>query len=115
MILEGNRVKELLWIRSVLKNAVGKPDIVLSRFRTVIFAHGCFWHRHSCKRATTPASNTDYWNAKFAKTTARDAMNRKLLEKEGWRVLTLWECELKEASALRARLQAALPSTSTTP
>ncbi|MDR2365510.1 MAG: DNA mismatch endonuclease Vsr [Zoogloeaceae bacterium] len=86
----------------------GKPDIVLPRFRTVVFVHGCFWHRHSCKRATTPASNTEYWSAKFAGTVARDAMNKSLLEMKGWRVLTIWECELKEVSALQARLRAVL-------
>jgi DNA mismatch endonuclease (patch repair protein) len=87
----------------------GKPDIVLPRFKTVVFVHGCFWHRHSgCKRATNPVSNVDYWNAKFSKTVARDAANRERLELNGWRVLTVWECELKEISALRMRLQAAL-------
>jgi DNA mismatch endonuclease (patch repair protein) len=86
----------------------GKPDILLPRFKTAVFVHGCFWRRHSCKRTTTPASNTDYWNAKFARTVARDAMNKALLEMKGWRVLTVWECELKDVSALQARLHAAL-------
>ncbi|MDR3158626.1 MAG: very short patch repair endonuclease [Zoogloeaceae bacterium] len=87
----------------------GKPDIVLPRYKTVVFVHGCFWHRHpGCKRATNPASNVDYWNAKFSRTIARDAANRELLERSGWRVLTVWECELKEIPALRTRLQSAL-------
>ena len=59
----------------------GKPDIVLPRFKTVVFVNGCFWHRHSgCKRATTPATNVDYWQTKFARNVARDARNQAELE-----------------------------------
>ena len=88
------------------KDLPGKPDIVLPRFKTAIFVHGCFWHRHpNCKRATTPTSNTDYWDKKFARTTARDAKNRKELESLGWRVLIVWECELKNAEALRNKIK----------
>ena len=83
----------------------GKPDIVLSRRKIVIFVHGCFWHRHpGCRRATTPASNMAYWNQKFARTVIRDAKNRELLEAVGWRVFVAWECELKNLAALRERL-----------
>jgi len=83
----------------------GKPDIVLPKLKTAIFVHGCFWHRHpKCKRATTPASNTEYWNPKFARTVARDARNKELFEADGWRVLVIWECELKDQGALRLRL-----------
>lgn len=83
----------------------GKPDIVLPKFKTALFVHGCFWHRHpGCKRATTPASNTAYWDKKFARTVARDAKSQKELEVLGWRVLIVWECELKNLPALQARL-----------
>jgi DNA mismatch endonuclease (patch repair protein) len=83
----------------------GKPDIVLPKFKTAICVHGCFWHRHpECKRATTPASNTEYWNTKFARTVARDARNQGFLEAGGWRILVVWECELKNLAALRARI-----------
>lgn len=83
----------------------GKPDIVLPKYRTVIFVHGCFWHRHpGCKRATTPTSNATYWDKKFARTVARDAKNQKELEALGWHVLIVWECELKYLPALQVRL-----------
>lgn len=73
----------------------GKPDIVLPRYRTAIFVHGCFWHRHKgCKVATTPKSNTDFWVIKFDRNVARDARNVEELRRAGWRVLTVWECEL---------------------
>ncbi len=83
----------------------GKPDIVLPRFKTVVFVNGCFWHRHSgCKRATTPATNVDYWQTKFARNVARDARNQAELEKMGWRVVIVWECELKDKTTLEKRL-----------
>ena len=83
----------------------GKPDIVLPRYRTVIFVHGCFWHRYAdCKRATMPATNINYWIRKLGRNIARDAQNKTALESGGWRVLVVWECELKDLKALQARL-----------
>lgn len=83
----------------------GKPDIVLPKFKTALFVHGCFWHRHpGCKRATTPTSNIIYWDKKFGRTVLRDAKNKKELEALGWRVVIVWECELKNLPALQARL-----------
>jgi len=74
----------------------GRPDIVLPRYKTIIFVHGCFWHRHAgCKRASMPASNTAYWERKFQRTVARDAANKAALEQMGWRVIIVWECELR--------------------
>jgi DNA mismatch endonuclease (patch repair protein) len=74
----------------------GKPDIVLPRYNTVIFVHGCFWHRHKgCKNATTPSSNVEFWQNKFAKNVANDKKNRRLLKKQGWNVIVIWECQLK--------------------
>lgn len=73
----------------------GRPDIVLSRYRAAIFVHGCFWHRHpGCRYATTPSTRTDFWNGKFAATVARDARKDQELTAAGWRVITVWECEL---------------------
>lgn len=74
----------------------GKPDIVLPKYRTVIFVHGCFWHRHAnCREATMPKSNTDFWQAKFERNTERDRKNARALRRMGWHVLTVWTCELK--------------------
>lgn len=81
----------------------GKPDIVLAKYRTAIFVHGCFWHRHSnCKIATTPKSNTAFWLEKFDRNVRRDARVSEELELLGWKVLTVWECELSSAKAIRA-------------
>ncbi|TFI57516.1 DNA mismatch endonuclease Vsr [Sphingomonas parva] len=77
------------------KRLPGKPDIVLPRFKTVVLVHGCFWHRHSgCKVATTPKSNTGFWQEKFDRNVQRDARNVAAIEAEGWRVIVVWECEL---------------------
>ena len=78
-----------------VKNLPGKPDIVLPRYGTVIFVHGCFWHRHSgCRFATTPSSNRKFWLAKFESNVSRDARNARELRKAGWRVYTIWECQV---------------------
>jgi DNA mismatch endonuclease (patch repair protein) len=82
----------------------GKPDIVLGRARVAIFVHGCFWHGHDCARgARTPKANRAYWLAKVARNRARDGLARAALEDAGWRVETVWECELKDPEALAAR------------
>ena len=73
----------------------GKPDIVLPKYKTVIFVHGCFWHRHEgCNVATTPKSNTDFWVDKFNRNASRDKRIAEELEQAGWRVLVAWECGL---------------------
>jgi DNA mismatch endonuclease, patch repair protein len=78
------------------KDLPGKPDIVLSKYRTVIYMHGCFWHRHAnCRAATIPKSNADYWTHKFEKNLQRDAAHQQALEALGWRVIVVWECELR--------------------
>ncbi len=75
----------------------GRPDIVLPRYHAVVFVHGCFWHRHEgCRFATTPATRTAFWNAKFAVNVARDAEVKRELLREGWRVATVWECALRD-------------------
>ncbi|AJK45842.1 XorII very-short-patch-repair endonuclease [Burkholderia plantarii] len=82
----------------------GKPDLVFRRYKTVVFVHGCFWHRHAgCSIATTPKSNTAFWLEKFEKTMARDKRVTTQLEEQGWRVLVVWECELSTpAKAMQA-------------
>ncbi len=75
----------------------GTPDVVLPKYKTVIFIHGCFWHRHpGCKGATTPKTNTEFWVSKFNKNVENDKQNKALLNAEGWNVITIWECEIKK-------------------
>nr|WP_229256092.1 DNA mismatch endonuclease Vsr [Duganella fentianensis] len=75
----------------------GNPDIVLPRYRTCIFVHGCFWHRHDgCKLASNPKSRQDFWREKFGANVRRDKLNRRLLEEDGWRVVIVWECGLRK-------------------
>jgi DNA mismatch endonuclease (patch repair protein) len=82
----------------------GKPDIVLPKHRTVIFVHGCFWHRHpGCKVATTPKTNTDFWIEKFDRNQSRDTRNSDALAAAGWRVIVVWECELGNPAKVDAR------------
>ena len=78
------------------KRYPGKPDIVLPKYKTIVFINGCFWHRHdNCKLATLPKTRTDYWEKKLNRNVENDKKNIKLLEDDGWRVITLWECKLK--------------------
>jgi DNA mismatch endonuclease (patch repair protein) len=87
------------------KDLPGKPDVVLSKRKTVIFVHGCFWHRHKgCRRASIPASNAKFWMDKFNRTCKRDKMNQEELASAGWRVLVVWECETKSFTALTEHL-----------
>jgi DNA mismatch endonuclease (patch repair protein) len=91
------------------KDLPGSPDLVMPGRRLALFVHGCFWHGHDCARgARTPKQNRDYWIAKVARNRARDAANAAALAALGWRVETLWECELKDAAALEARLRGML-------
>ena len=79
------------------KRLPGSPDIVLPKFRTVIFVHGCFWHGHKgCKNYTVPKTNTEFWVAKVARNQARDQEVWRQLEAKGWFVIIVWECELKK-------------------
>lgn len=78
----------------------GTPDLVLPRFRTVILVHGCFWHRHAkCRLATTPGSNVEFWQRKFASNVERDSVAVGELLAAGWKVVVIWECGLKSAGA----------------
>jgi DNA mismatch endonuclease (patch repair protein) len=86
------------------RNLPGSPDLVLPRYRVAILVHGCFWHRHAgCKYATTPANNAERWKLKFDANIERDARKENLLRAAGWKVLVVWECELRRAPEERLR------------
>ena len=117
--IRGKGTKPELMVRSMLhrlgyrftvsgprnKRLPGKPDIVLPKWGTVVFVHGCFWHRHpDCRGATTPKTRADFWNAKFDANLARDRRAESALGAAGWKVLVVWECETKDAVELEATL-----------
>src|SRR5690606_7498273 len=110
--IRGKDTKPELAVRSFLHRAglrfrlharlPGKPDLALPRYRTVVFVHGCFWHRHEgCRYATTPASNAGFWQEKFAANVQRGARVKRQLEEAGWRVETVWACQLGEMELSR--------------
>ena len=79
------------------KRLPGKPDVVLPKYKTVIFIHGCFWHRHQgCKLTTTPKTRTEFWINKFKKNVENDKKHQRELEEAGWKVLIIWECEIEK-------------------
>ena len=83
------------------RNLPGRPDMVFPKYRTVVFVHGCFWHRHDgCNLAYHPKTNVDFWEKKFQANVERDLRNLQELEKDGWKVLIIWECELSGSDAL---------------
>ena len=95
------------------KELPGRPDIVLPKYRAVVFVHGCFWHRHEgCRYAATPATNPDFWQSKFSENVARDERDSKLLVEAGWRVFVMWECEVNAQKLpwLLGRIRAATRS-----
>jgi DNA mismatch endonuclease, patch repair protein len=108
------QVRRLIWglgarYRLHRADLPGKPDIVLAGRRLAVFVHGCFWHGHDCARgARVPKANRDYWTAKVGRNRARDVATRAALEALGWRVETIWECELKDREALAARVRGLL-------
>jgi DNA mismatch endonuclease (patch repair protein) len=90
------------------KDLPGKPDLVFPRLRKAIFVHGCFWHQHSienCRRSHIPRSNREYWQPKLDRNIARDKFALLELTRLGWETLVLWECELKNAEQLEARVK----------
>lgn len=87
------------------KGLIGRPDIFNRSRNFAIFVHGCFWHNHSCKRGTRPASNRSFWDEKLTRNKSRDRAAVRELQKEGWNVLTIWECQTKDRKGLKLRLQ----------
>lgn len=87
-----------------LKSLPGSPDIVLPKYKTVIFVHGCFWHGHTCKAGHLPTSNLDYWKLKIEKNIERDRKKNEELEMQGWNVIVVWQCEVKQLKNRHQRL-----------
>lgn len=79
------------------KRLPGTPDLVFPKYKAAVFVHGCFWHGHDCRQGRAPSSNTHYWGEKIPANQARDARKAGTLRDLGWRVLTVWECELRPA------------------
>lgn len=107
--IRGANTKPEVFVRSALHRAgfrfrlhgrtlPGRPDIVLAKHRTVVFVHGCFWHRHGCTLSSEPATRRAFWREKFARNVARDKRTAAALRRAGWRVLTVWECSLRTAA-----------------
>jgi DNA mismatch endonuclease, patch repair protein len=108
------RVAHALGLRFRLhrRDLPGKPDLVFPKHRVALFVHGCFWHRHpGCRKATDPKSREEYWQAKFSDNVERDARVVEKLEKLGWRVGTIWECESKSEDVIAAQLSALINQT----
>lgn len=93
-----------LRFRLHVKGLPGRPDLVLKRHRTVILVHGCFWHRHTCGLAATPKTRPNFWANKFDANVRRDAANKLALQHLGWRVIEIWECEVRNLDSLSKRL-----------
>lgn len=114
--IRGKNTQPELTVRSALhragyrfrlhrKDLPGRPDIVLPKYRTVVFVHGCFWHRHrGCKFAYAPKSRVDFWNEKFRSNVERDRRNASELRRLAWRVITVWECQAARPKAWLLRL-----------
>ncbi len=95
--------------RKNVSSLKGKPDVVLPKYKTIIFVHGCFWHQHlGCKKSRRPATNSEFWNAKLDKNMKRDEQTETELKKQGWNVLTVWDCEIKDKDSLIQKLKTSL-------
>lgn len=118
--IRGKNTKPEMRVRSLLhslgyrfrlhrKGLPGKPDIVLTKYRTAVFVHGCFWHCHHCRYGrVVPATRAEFWAQKRRSNVERDERMQRELEALGWRVLTIWECETRTIEALETRLKADL-------
>ena len=87
------------------KRLPGRPDIVLPKYKTVIFIHGCFWHGHHCKAGKLPETNKDFWENKINSNMERDKKNQHKLEKLGWKIIITWQCKLKNKKVLTKKLK----------
>jgi DNA mismatch endonuclease (patch repair protein) len=114
--IAGKETKPEIWVRKFLfahgfrfrknvKDLPGKPDIALPKYKTVIFVHGCFWHGHDCKRGALPKSNFEFWKEKIAGNIERDERNIIELEQQGWHVIVIWDCEIKNVALRTNRLE----------
>lgn len=115
--IKGKDTKPELRVRSFLhrlgyrfrlhrKDLPGKPDIVLPKHKTIIFVHGCFWHRHKdCKYAYNPKSRVKFWEEKFEGNVKRDKVKIQQLKDKGWKVIVVWECQTKNSSDLQSALK----------
>jgi len=120
--IRGANTKPEIFVRRMLHRAgfryrlggaglPGRPDIVLPRYRAVIFVNGCFWHRHDCpKGRSLPKTNADFWRSKLARNQERDHAIIEELKRLGWRVLVVWECELRHPDMVLDRLKEELQS-----
>jgi len=91
-----------------VRDLPGHPDLVFRSRKKVIFVHGCFWHQHGCRQYRQPRSKLSFWEAKLARNKARDAEVIRALEELDWRVLVIWECEMKEITSLRSQIKSFL-------
>jgi len=97
LILRCNLFKQGFRFRIHRKDLPGKPDIVLPKYKTVIFVHGCFWHYHkSCREGRIPSTNSKFWQDKLEHNISKDKENMKALKKENWKVFVVWECEIEK-------------------
>mgnify|MGYP004646963531 CR=1 FL=1 len=87
------------------KRYPGHPDIVLPKYKTIIFVNGCFWHMHDCKEFVLPKSNLDYWLPKLERNKQRDKENIEKLQSLGWNIVVVWECELKDQNSLQTLIE----------
>lgn len=108
--LPERRVRQILHrlgyrFRLQTKSLPGKPDIVLPKWRTVVFVHGCFWHGHDCPRGKAPATNVEFWETKLLRNRERDAKALIGLRELGWQTIVVWQCELKDVGKLESKLR----------
>ena len=113
--VKSRNTKPEIWVRTFLfslgfrfrkndKRYTGTPDLVLPKYKTIIFIHGCFWHGHDCKKGSLPSNNGDFWREKIAKNKIRDKKNQEILINSGFHVIVIWECELKNKVLREQRL-----------
>lgn len=113
--VKSKNTKPEIWVRTFLfslgfryrkndKRYAGAPDLVLPKYKTIIFIHGCFWHGHNCKKGSLPTNNADFWREKIAKNKIRDKKNQEILINSGFHVIVVWECELKNKILREQRL-----------
>jgi DNA mismatch endonuclease (patch repair protein) len=114
--ISGKETKPEILIRKVLfaqgfryrknvKELPGKPDIVLPKYKTVIFIHGCFWHGHTCKAGNLPATRREFWEKKITDTIKRDARNFEILQSKGWKIIVIWQCEIRNQNQRNKKLE----------